>query len=82
MLLPNPTADWDHTVPPLRIVLQDALGMDFSVITVSRTLSDVVPDLAAEAGRAAEELQAAHRRAAELARSIRTAPAPGDVDPA
>jgi FMN-dependent NADH-azoreductase len=63
-------ADWDHTVPPLQIILGDALGMDVSVIKISRTLSDVVPGLAAEAGRAAEELQEGHRRAAELARTL------------
>ncbi|QGN31714.1 FMN-dependent NADH-azoreductase [Microlunatus sp. Gsoil 973] len=63
-------ADWDHTVPPLQIILGDALGMDVSVIKVSRTLSDVVPGLAVEAGRAAEELREGHRRAAELARTL------------
>jgi FMN-dependent NADH-azoreductase len=63
-------ADWDHTVPPLQIILGDALGMDVSVIKVSRTLSDVVPGLAGEAGRAAEELREGHRRAAELARTL------------
>lgn len=66
----SPNADWDHTVPPLQIILGTALGMDVSVITISRTLSDVVPGLAAEADRAAEELQAAHRQAAELAEKI------------
>jgi FMN-dependent NADH-azoreductase len=63
-------ADWDHTVPPLKIILGDALGMDVSVIKISRTLSGVVPALAAEADRAAEELRAGHERAAALARSI------------
>lgn len=63
-------ADWDHTVPPLQIILGNALGMDVSVITISRTLSDVVPGLATEAGRAADELDAAHRSAAELARKF------------
>ncbi|SDT20206.1 FMN-dependent NADH-azoreductase [Microlunatus soli] len=58
---------WDHTVPPLQIILGDALGMEVSVITASRTLSAVVPGLAAEADRAAAELDAAHRRAVELA---------------
>ncbi|QDP96073.1 FMN-dependent NADH-azoreductase [Microlunatus elymi] len=63
-------AGWDHTVPPLQIILGDALGMEVSVITVSRTLSAVVPGLAAEAGRAAEELAAAHRQAAEAAAAM------------
>lgn len=66
----SPTADWDHTVPPLRIVLGDALGMDVSVIKISRTLVGVVPDLAAEADQAAAELDEAHQRAGALARSI------------
>ncbi|HEY9293924.1 MAG TPA: NAD(P)H-dependent oxidoreductase [Microlunatus sp.] len=63
-------ADWDHTVPPLQIILGNALGMDVSVIKVSRTLSAVVPGLAAEADTAAAELAAAHRQAAELATAI------------
>ncbi|GAB3913308.1 FMN-dependent NADH-azoreductase [Microlunatus endophyticus] len=63
-------ADWDHTVPPLQIILGNALGMDVSVIKVSRTLSGVVPGMAGEADRAAEELRAGHQRAAELARKI------------
>lgn len=62
--------DWDHTVPPLQIILGSALGMEVSVIKISRTLSDVVPGLAAEADRAAAELQAAHADAAALARKI------------
>ena len=62
--------DWDHTVPPLQIILGNALGMDVSVIKISRTLSDVVPGLADEADRAAAELQAAHADAAALARKI------------
>jgi len=67
----SPNEDWDHTVPPLQIILGNALGMDVSVIKISRTLSDVVPGLADEAARAAAELQAAHADAAALARKIR-----------
>lgn len=66
----SPNADWDHTLPPLRIILGNALGMDLSVITVSRTLAGMVPALAAEADRAAEELAAGHQQAAELAKLI------------
>lgn len=69
----SPNADWDHTVPPLEIILGTALGMKVSVIKISRTLSGVVPGLAAETGRAADELKAAHEEAAELARRIGTA---------
>jgi FMN-dependent NADH-azoreductase len=63
-------ADWDHTLPPLRIILGEALGMDVSVITVSRTLAGVVPALAVESDQAAAELAAGHRQAAELATRI------------
>lgn len=65
----TPTDSWDHTIPPLQIILGEALGMQVSVITASRTLSGVVPDLAGEAEQAAAELEAAHRQAAELARA-------------
>lgn len=58
---------WDHTVPPLQIILGDALGMEVSVITASRTLSRVVPGMAGETEAADAELETAHRRAAELA---------------
>jgi FMN-dependent NADH-azoreductase len=58
---------WDHTVPPLQIILGAALGMEVEVITASRTLSAVVPGLAGEADRARDELAEAHRRAAESA---------------
>ncbi len=68
----TPNADWDHTIPPLRIILGDALGMDVSVITVSRTLTGVVPALAGEADRAAAELAAGHQQAADLAARIAT----------
>lgn len=61
------TAGWDHTVPPLQIILGEALGMRVEVITASRTLSSVVPAMAAEVDRAADELRAAHQRAAERA---------------
>jgi FMN-dependent NADH-azoreductase len=66
----TPTADWDHTVPPIKIILGDALGMDVSVIKISRTLSVTVPALAAELSQFEAELQAGHERAAELAMSI------------
>lgn len=63
----SPTADWDHTVPPLRLVLGEALGMDVRVITASRTLADTVPFLAAERERAHAELEAATGEAVRLA---------------
>ncbi|MGQ7297525.1 FMN-dependent NADH-azoreductase [Quadrisphaera sp. KR29] len=66
----TPTADWDHAVPPLRIVLGDALGMDVRVITTSATLSEEVEALAAGAERARAERAAAHEQAAALAREL------------
>ncbi len=69
----TPTQDWDHAVPPLRIVLGDALGMDVSVITTSATLSASVPALADGAQRAADELAHAHEEAVALARQLAAA---------
>lgn len=66
----TPTADWDHTIPPIKIILGDALGMEVSPILISRTLSVTVPDMAGELQQFNTELLAAHERAAELALSI------------
>ena len=65
-----PTESWDHAVPPLQIVLGDALGMDVSVITTSATLSESVPALADGAERAAAELARAHEQAVATARQL------------
>lgn len=66
----TPTADWDHAVPPLKIVLGDALGMDVRVITTSATLSEHVDALADGADRARADRAAAHEQAAALAREL------------
>lgn len=66
----TPTESWDHAVPPLQIVLGDALGMDVSVITTSATLAESVPALADGAERAAAELAHAHEQAAATARQL------------
>lgn len=42
------TASWDHTLPPLRLILETALGMRVEIITVDRTLSTSVPAMAGE----------------------------------
>jgi FMN-dependent NADH-azoreductase len=63
----TPAEAWDHTVPPLRLVLGDALGMHVAVIAVSRTLSDFVPALADQAEAAAAELASAQATARALA---------------
>lgn len=63
----TPTAGWDHTVPPLRLVLGSALGMHVTVIETNLTLADSVPALAEQRGRASAELAAAIATAADLA---------------
>lgn len=42
------TEGWDHTVPPLQIVLGSALGMRVEAVAVSRTLSLILPAMAGE----------------------------------
>jgi FMN-dependent NADH-azoreductase len=69
------TADWDHEVPALRLILGDALGMDVSVITTSLTLADTVAALADQLDRSRAELVHAHEAAAELASALGAAPA-------
>ncbi|MCU1479673.1 MAG: FMN-dependent NADH-azoreductase [Subtercola sp.] len=60
----TPTAEWDHAVPVLQLILGTALGMDVSVITTSLTLADSVAALAEQLPRAEAELAAAHTLAA------------------
>jgi len=66
----TPREGWDHTVPPLRLILDDALGMHVAVVAVNRTLSDFVPALADEAERASAELATAEATVRDLARSL------------
>lgn len=66
----TPSAGWDHTVPPLQLVLGTALGMRVTVIETSLTLADSVPALADQLPRAEAELAAAKDRAAALALSV------------
>ena len=54
----------DHAVPPLQLILGDALGMPVTVIVTSLTLAEVVPALADEIDRSVEELALAHDEAA------------------
>lgn len=63
----TPTAGWDHAVPPLRLILGEALGMRVAVIETNATLAGTVPALAAQAERAERELAAATAEARELA---------------
>jgi len=64
------TAGWDHTVPPIELVLGTALGMDVRVVTVSRTLSQSIARLAGERERFDAELAAAEAELARLAAEL------------
>jgi FMN-dependent NADH-azoreductase len=66
----TPTEDWDHVVPPLKIILGNALGMEVEVITASRTLAETVPAMNGEIENSRAELSAAHEAAAEAARRL------------
>jgi FMN-dependent NADH-azoreductase len=59
----------DHTVPPIDIVLGDALGMRVETVAVSRTLSRTLPSMAGESSRFEAELTAAEERIDSLAAS-------------
>jgi FMN-dependent NADH-azoreductase len=63
-------ASWDHTVPPLELVLGRSFGMSVSVITLQLTLADRVPAMADLRGQAAAEADAARSYAEELAARI------------
>jgi len=41
----TPTEHDDHAIPPLRLVLGTAFGMDVHVVATSRTVADRVPEL-------------------------------------
>jgi FMN-dependent NADH-azoreductase len=60
-------ASWDHTVPPLELVLGRSFGMAVSVITLQLTLAERVPEMADLRGQAAAEADAARSYAEELA---------------
>lgn len=66
----TPTADWDHGVPVLELILGNALGMSTSVITTNLTLADTVTALADQRERSHTELAAAKADAVASARSI------------
>ncbi|WP_368499169.1 FMN-dependent NADH-azoreductase [Herbiconiux sp. A18JL235] len=62
----SPTDGWDHTVPPLQLILGTSLGMEVTVVATSLTLADSVAALAAELPRSQAELETALAEAAEL----------------
>ncbi|NNC12220.1 FMN-dependent NADH-azoreductase [Planctomonas sp. JC2975] len=59
----------DHTVPPIDLILGDALGMRIDTVAVSRSLSRTLPGLAGERERFEAELSAARERIDALAAS-------------
>ncbi|RFA23551.1 FMN-dependent NADH-azoreductase [Subtercola boreus] len=63
----TPTADWDHEVPALSLILGAALGMEITVIQTSLTLADTVEALAPQLDRSNAELAAAHAAARDTA---------------
>lgn len=66
----SPTEGWDHGVPVLEIILGEALGMTVHVVQTDLTVAGRVPELADQQDRAAAELAAAHRAAADLAATL------------
>jgi FMN-dependent NADH-azoreductase len=64
----SPEESMDHVIPPIRIVLEKALGMSVTTIVTNRTLAGVVPALDPE--RAALELRDAHAAAERHARAV------------
>jgi FMN-dependent NADH-azoreductase len=66
----TPTADWDHAVPVLKLILGNALGMSVSVISTSLTLAEVIPARVDDIPRSERELAAAHTAAADLGRQL------------
>lgn len=66
----TPTEGWDHAIPPLRLILDEALGMTVSVIATDRTLADSVPAMAADADRARADLEQARQDARDTALSL------------
>ncbi|HVV30822.1 MAG TPA: NAD(P)H-dependent oxidoreductase [Mycobacteriales bacterium] len=66
----SPTAGWDHTIPPLELVLGQSLGMKVSSITVDLTLAPKVEAMAALVGKGRASAEAAHAAAAQAARSL------------
>ncbi|MFZ4895779.1 FMN-dependent NADH-azoreductase [Plantibacter sp. Mn2098] len=55
----TPTADWDHEIPALRIILGDMLGMDVRFITTSVTLAEPLGGPAEDVERSRSEFAAA-----------------------
>lgn len=59
----SPTESWDHVLPPLRFILETALGMHVETVTVSKTLSTVVSAMARGARRVRGRVRGGQGRA-------------------
>jgi FMN-dependent NADH-azoreductase len=69
----TPTADWDHGIPVLQLILGNSLGMTVSVISTSLTLAEDLPDLADQIDRSHAELVQANQAAVDAAESLSAA---------
>jgi FMN-dependent NADH-azoreductase len=70
----SPTEGWDHTIPPLQLILGTALGMRVHVIATSLTLADSVPRMAEHLDRARAEAEKARADAVDLALTLSKEP--------
>lgn len=66
----TPTEGWDHVIPPLRLILGTALGMDVTVVTNDFTLAETTDLLAEHRERARRDFDAAREQLVALARSV------------
>jgi FMN-dependent NADH-azoreductase len=66
----TPTADWDHTVPPLQLVFGRSFGMTVEVVTVQLTLASRIPAMAALRDRSEAQAETARTRAVELGSTL------------
>lgn len=64
----SPSEHDDHVIPPLRLVLGNALGMTVHEVVTSRTLVDRIPDFGAE--QSAAEYAAAEAEARRLGATV------------
>jgi FMN-dependent NADH-azoreductase len=66
----TPTADWDHTVPPLQLVFGQSFGMTVEVVTVQLTLAPRIPAMAGLVDRSVADAEAARARAVQLGSTL------------
>jgi FMN-dependent NADH-azoreductase len=66
----GPSADWDHAVPPLQLVLGNSLGMAVSVVSTDLTLAEQVPAMAGLLDQSRAQLAAAQSETRQLAQTL------------